>query len=128
MSGERRKVLVVDDSKVARSQVRQALHALEIEILEASNGFLASGVVEANPDVGLVLCDVNMPLVGGMEFLRKLKANPSTATIPVLMLTTEGHPKRVKEAKDLGAAGWIIKPFKPELLVETVKQYVGGGA
>lgn len=124
MSAQRPKVLVVDDSKVARSQVRQALQSLELEILEASNGFLASGVVEAHPDCALVLCDVNMPLVGGLELLRKLKSKESTARIPVLMLTTEGHPARVKEARDLGAEGWIIKPFKAELLAATVRQYV----
>lgn len=118
-----KKVIVVDDSRVVRQQVRAALAELPIEIVEAADGQEGEANIRAaGAEAALVICDVNMPLVSGILLLRNLKADATTRDVPVLMLTTEGHPDLVREARQLGAVGWLVKPFKPNLLVEAVKK------
>lgn len=117
-----KKVIVIDDSRVVRQQVRAALAELPIEILEAADGQEGEATIRAAGEVALVVCDVNMPLVSGIMLLRNLKSDEATRGVPVLMLTTEGHPDLVREARQLGAVGWLVKPFKPNLLVEAVKK------
>jgi len=120
-----KKVIVIDDSRVVRQQVRAALAELPIEIIEAADGQEGEAAVRAaltTAPPSLVICDVNMPLVSGIMLLRNLKSDAATAGVPVLMLTTEGHPDLVREARQLGAVGWLVKPFKPNLLVEAVKK------
>ncbi len=117
-----KKVIVVDDSRVVRQQVRAALAELPIEVIEAADGQEGEATIRAAGNAALVICDVNMPLVSGIMLLRNLKADPATKDVPVLMLTTEGHPDLVREARQLGAVGWLVKPFKPNLLVEAVKK------
>lgn len=117
-----KKVIVIDDSRIVRQQVKAALADLDVEILEAADGQAGEASVRATPDCALVICDVNMPIVGGLALLRTLKGDDATKAVPVLMLTTEGHPDLVREARQLGALGWLVKPFKPNLLVETVRK------
>ena len=71
--------------------------------------------LDAAPGTRLVVCDVNMPRMGGLEFLERCRANGST--VPVVMLTTEGQVELIQRARSLGAKGWLVKPFKPEQLV-----------
>ncbi|HEY3745881.1 MAG TPA: response regulator, partial [Gemmatimonadaceae bacterium] len=71
-------------------------------------------------DVRLVVCDVNMPRMNGLEFLQKLKEDG--LEVPVIMLTTEGQHDLIQQAKTLGARGWIVKPFKPDLLLAAAKR------
>jgi len=116
------KVLVVDDSMMVRQQVKRALAAAEFTVVEAQDGVDALEKLTANPDVSLVVCDVNMPRMGGMDFLEALRKLPQFAALPVVMLTTEAQPELVAKAKTFGAKGWIIKPFKPELLLAAAKK------
>jgi two-component system chemotaxis response regulator CheY len=113
-------VLVVDDSLLVRRQVSAALKGLGYPMLEAVDGVEALTQLEANPNTGLIVCDVNMPRMNGLELLERLGALGSV--VPVVMLTTEGQPELIQRAKSLGAKGWIVKPFKPEHLVATAKK------
>jgi len=113
-------ILVVDDSLMVRKQVGAALRGLGYGIVEAVDGLDALEKLEGDPNTRLIVCDVNMPRMNGIEFLERLVARNST--VPVVMLTTEGQPELIQRAKALGAKGWIIKPFKPEFLVATAKK------
>ena len=114
------KVLVIDDSLMVRQQVSRALSAAGFAILEATDGVEALQKLESSPETRLVVCDVNMPRMNGIEFLERLSANGSP--VPVVMLTTEGQPELIQRAKALGAKGWIVKPFKPDLLIAAAKK------
>jgi len=113
-------ILVIDDSSMVRKQVAGALKALDYTVLEAVDGVDALEKLASNEGVRLIVCDVNMPRMNGLEFLERLGAR--TAEVPVLMLTTEGQPSLMQRAKQLGAKGWIVKPFKPEFLAATAKK------
>jgi two-component system chemotaxis response regulator CheY len=111
------KVLIVDDSIMVRRQVGMALTGAGFHIVEACDGADALEKLAANADVGLVVCDVNMPRMNGLEFLEKVRAG-----LPVMMLTTDGQPELIRRAKELGAKGWLVKPFKPDLLVAAARK------
>jgi two-component system chemotaxis response regulator CheY len=114
------RVMVVDDSLMVRQQVSRALTDAGFAVVEAHDGVDALAKLAAGPGVALVVLDVNMPNMGGIELLQSMRAHGDYAALPVVMLTTEGQPRLMQQAKELGARGWIIKPFKPELLVAAV--------
>jgi two-component system chemotaxis response regulator CheY len=115
-------ILVVDDAAVVRKQVRKALERAGYTAIEAVDGAEGLDKVAANPHIRLVVCDVHMPRMNGIEFLEQLRERASP--IPVLMLTAEAHPDLVRRAQHLGARGWIMKPLKLESLVAVVKKVV----
>jgi len=117
-----RKVLVVDDSASVRQQVRLALDEAGFETVDAIDGVDGLNKLAEHPDLSLVICDVNMPNMDGLEMLEQALAQPSTRDIPIVMLTTEGQPGMIERAKQAGAKGWIVKPFKPHLLVATAEK------
>jgi len=117
-----RKVLVVDDSASVRQQVRLALDEAGFETVDAIDGVDGLNRLAEHPDLSLVICDVNMPNMDGLEMLEQALAQPSTRDIPIVMLTTEGQPGMIERAKQAGAKGWIVKPFKPHLLVATAEK------
>ncbi|MBP8302464.1 MAG: response regulator [Planctomycetes bacterium] len=117
-----KRVLVVDDSQSIRQHVGATLVAAGFEVVEAVDGVDALERLTAGLDVALVLCDVNMPRLNGLELLDKLQAQGLLARVPVVMLTTEGQPTMMQRAKQAGAKGWIVKPFKPPLLVAAVQK------
>ncbi len=117
-----KKILVVDDSLTVRQQVALALTGAGFQVVEAADGVDGLEKMTAHPDLAMVLCDVNMPRMTGIEMLEELKRRGDRAGIPVLMLTTEAAPPLVDRAKKAGAKGWIVKPFKPELLVAAVSR------
>ena len=81
--------------------------------------------IESRSDLALVICDINMPRMSGLEMLERVSSAIFDSNLPIVMLTTEGRPQLVKQAKALGAKGWMIKPFKPKLLVAAAKKLVG---
>jgi two-component system chemotaxis response regulator CheY len=118
-----KKILVIDDSETVRQQVRQALATAGYDVVEAVDG--VDGLEKlraADGDVALALCDVNMPRMNGLEVVAEV--NRSGPSIPILMLTTEGQPSLIRRARESGAKGWIVKPFKPELLLAAVTKLV----
>lgn len=112
-----RKILIVDDSTTVRQQVGLVLTQAGYEVVEAADGQEAVTKVTGTPDLSLVVCDVNMPVMDGLEFLETIKREPKHADLPVLMLTTEGQPAQMQRAKKAGAKGWMVKPFVPDLLL-----------
>ena len=115
------KILVVDDSAMVRRQVGAALKAIGYAVVEAEDGVDALEKLDASPDMRMIVCDVGMPRMNGLEFLEQLSARGST--VPVVMLTTEGQSELIQRARSLGAKGWIVKPFKAEFLEATAKKF-----
>jgi len=116
-----KKILIVDDSATVRQQVRAALASC-FEVVEASDGVEGLEAIVGRNDLAAVVCDVNMPRMGGLELLQLAGAKGKLTGLPILMLTTEGQPALVKQAKAAGAKGWIVKPFKPELLLAALRK------
>jgi two-component system chemotaxis response regulator CheY len=127
LSVKKIKVLIVDDSAVMRKIVERALRqgGLDIgEVLEAGNGAEALIAVRKG-GLDLILSDINMPVMDGLEFLRNLAAEDLAEGVPVVMITTEGSESRVVEALSAGARGYLRKPFTPEQVKERVAPLVG---
>jgi two-component system, chemotaxis family, chemotaxis protein CheY len=119
---KRPRILIVDDSSVMRKIIERSLRqaGLELgEIVEAGNGIEALAAVQAGV-FDLVLSDINMPAMDGIEFLRQLVTIESCKGTPVVMITTEGSESRVVEALSIGAKGYIRKPFTPDQIKERV--------
>jgi two-component system chemotaxis response regulator CheY len=119
-------VLLIDDSVVIRKMLRRVLGdpALGInEIFEAGDGSQALCVLKDSP-IQVVFCDVNMPVMGGLEFLECVRDNAEWSSIPVLMVTTEGGQESVVRAVQLGAKGYIRKPFTPDEVKQKLAECV----
>lgn len=113
----RKKILTVDDSKTVRIIVRKTFKNYDCEILEAGNGVEGLALAaKAMPD--LILLDVTMPVMDGVEMLTKLKADPQLKSIPVMMLTAEGGRDHVLKIAKIGVRDYIVKPFEEDLLIE----------
>ncbi len=117
-----KKILVVDDSPTVRQQVANAMAGTGLELLEAADGAEGLEKIEKDGEIGLVILDVNMPRMNGLEMLEAMKAGGKNGNVHVVMLTSEGQKSLIERAKKAGAKGWIVKPFKPELLVSAVKK------
>jgi two-component system, chemotaxis family, chemotaxis protein CheY len=114
--------LIVDDSSVMRKIVERSLRQAGIElskVFEAGNGSEALAVLEENR-VELILCDINMPVMGGLEFVKQLSGVKNAKGVPVVMITTEGSESHVVQALSAGAVGYIRKPFTPDQVKEHV--------
>jgi two-component system chemotaxis response regulator CheY len=116
------KILIIDDSASVRRQVSTILTSEGFEIIEAADGIEGSAHIRSDVNLALVLCDINMPRLNGLDMLESVSAEISKKAIPVVMLTTEGEPEAMTRARRAGARGWIIKPFKDQLLVGAVKK------
>jgi two-component system, chemotaxis family, chemotaxis protein CheY len=120
--------LIVDDSSVMRKIVERSLRQAGIEltqVLQAGNGAEALAVLQDNR-VDLILCDINMPVMDGLEFVRQLSGVEKAKGVPVVMITTEGSEAHVVQALSCGARGYIRKPFTPEQVKEQVLPILAG--
>ena len=121
------RVLIVDDSSVMRKIVERSLRQAGLDmssVTEAGNGAEALGKLDANL-VDLILSDINMPVMDGLEFVRRLQTMDKLRGIPVVMITTEGSESNVVQALSLGAKGYIRKPFTPDQVKEHVLPVLG---
>ena len=113
-------VLIVDDSSAIRKILQRVLQKAELpigQIYEAGDGCEALALLQQTP-VGLVLSDINMPNMDGLQLLSHLKASETWKSVPVVMITTEGSQAKVVEAVEKGAAGYVRKPFTPDQIKE----------
>lgn len=117
------KILSVDDSRVVRMIVARALKPYDCQIFEAANGAEALEVARRERPA-LVILDVTMPVMTGLEMLSKLRQEPELQATPVLMLTAESSQENIAKADELGISGYVAKPFKEEQLLEKVRQVV----
>jgi two-component system chemotaxis response regulator CheY len=114
--------LIVDDSSVMRKIVERSLRQAGLgisQVIEAANGAEALAVVEKNK-LDLILCDINMPVMDGLEFVKQLAGLENAKGVPVVMITTEGSEGHVVQALSAGARGYIRKPFTPDQVREHV--------
>jgi two-component system, chemotaxis family, chemotaxis protein CheY len=118
------RILAVDDSPSMRDMVRIALTGAGFDVSQAADGQEALALARRSA-FDLVLSDVNMPVMDGIELIRALRAESSYRHTPILMLTTESSTDRKREGKEAGATGWIVKPFDPAQLVATMHRVLG---
>ena len=117
-------ILTVDDSKSMRQAVRFALEPLGYGIVEAEDG--VDGLEKlAENHVDLVITDLNMPNLDGIEFIAAVRDSGNYTGLPLVMLTTEGQAEKMRAGKKAGASGWIVKPFNELQLELTVKKFIG---
>lgn len=116
-------ILAVDDSTSMRQMVCFTLKGAGYDVVEAIDGEDALKLAQ-DKTVSLVLTDVNMPNLDGIGLIKKLRELPSYKFTPILMLTTESGGDKKAEGKAAGATGWIVKPFNPDQLVDTIKQVI----
>jgi two-component system chemotaxis response regulator CheY len=122
------RALIVDDSSVMRKIVERSLRQAGIDltqVLQAGNGAEALAVLKDNR-VDLILCDINMPVMDGLEFIKQLPGIENAKDVPVVMITTEGSESHVVQALSCGARGYIRKPFTPEQVKEHVMPVLAG--
>lgn len=117
-------ILAVDDSPSMRQMVSFTLKEAGYDVIEAEDGVDALAKAKRST-VQLVLTDVNMPKMDGIELIRELRELPSYKGVPILMLTTESGTDKKLEGKAAGATGWIVKPFDPEKLLATIAKVMG---
>ena len=116
---ELRKVLIVDDSVSMRQMVGFTLRQGGYEVIEAEHGQDALNKL-AGATVDLILTDLNMPVMDGITLIQNVRKQPAHKSKPILMLTTEGLAAKKEQGKAAGATGWIVKPFDPEKLLQTL--------
>lgn len=124
------RALIVDDSSVMRKIVERSLRQAGLEmaaVLEAGNGAEALAVIAENK-VDLILCDINMPVMDGLEFVKQLASVKNAKNVPVVMITTEGSESHVVQALSAGARGYIRKPFTADQVKEHVLPLLGVNA
>jgi two-component system chemotaxis response regulator CheY len=118
-------ILIVDDSSLVRSQLRTALEAKGVRVIEAENGSEGLWRARENP-VDLVVADVHMPVMDGIRMVEELRKLPEYATTPIFILTSDAATRRADEGKKAGANAWILKPVKTELLWKAIEKALFG--
>ncbi|MEL6104554.1 MAG: response regulator [Planctomycetota bacterium] len=118
-------ILIVDDSESARERVVEVLTTTTIEVIEAMDGLEGLQATRAG-GIDCVITDVNMPRMTGIEMIAEIRKEPRFNDLPILVLSIDGAIHQIAEAKRVGASGWIIKPFKTEILRKAVAALVDG--
>jgi two-component system chemotaxis response regulator CheY len=117
-------IMTVDDSTSVRQMVGFTLKQAGYGVVEAIDGKDALGKLNGST-VSMMITDLNMPNMDGIELIKKVRAQNQYKFIPIIMLTTESQAAKKQEGKAAGATGWIVKPFKPEQLLAVVKKVLG---
>jgi two-component system chemotaxis response regulator CheY len=108
-----KKVLVVDDSALIHQMYKMVLMRYKCDIIDALNGQEGLDKLVKNPDVNLILLDINMPLMNGLEFIKKVKDLGKYDNIPIIIVSTEGKEEDTMRGLTLGDKGYVKKPFQP---------------
>ena len=119
-----KKILAVDDSISIRKSISFILGQENYDVTEAEDG--ADGLKKAMSDkFGLIITDINMPNMDGIEFIKELRNTSEYKFTPIIVLTTENQDSKMQEGRAAGATGWIVKPFSSEKLIAVVKKILG---
>jgi two-component system chemotaxis response regulator CheY len=113
-------ILIVDDSESIREIVSFTLETEGYNVLVGIDG--QDAMKHLSSPVDLIITDLHMPVMNGIEFIKAVRSSASHKTVPILFLTTESQSEKKMEAKDAGATGWIIKPFVPSKLIEAINK------
>lgn len=116
----KKKVLVVDDSITIRKQVVAAVESAGFEAVQAVDGVDALEKMATAGDVSIIVSDVNMPRMSGVDLLERIRGEAATANIPFVILTSDGQAASVQRARQLGVGGYLKKPFRAELLLAAI--------
>jgi two-component system, chemotaxis family, chemotaxis protein CheY len=115
-------IMVVDDSSSLRQVVRMSLEGAGYQVLEAADGQAALALLDGR-QIHMVVCDVNMPKLDGISFVKQAKQLPAYRFLPVLMLTTESSEEKKQAGKAAGAKAWMLKPFSPSSMLAAVAKF-----
>ena len=115
------KIITIDDDPVVRTLIKKTFSSLGFEVITAADGFEGLQAIENNqPDI--IFLDIMMPIIDGLEVLKRIKATPKIAKIPVIMFTAISDGQMVVESSKFGAEDYIIKPFQSSVLIQKVKE------
>ncbi|TWI71215.1 two-component system chemotaxis response regulator CheY [Desulfobotulus alkaliphilus] len=120
-----KRVLVVDDAPSIRMLVRFSLTKAGYLVEEACDGREALIRLEEPPFPDLVVTDLHMPVMNGLEFIERVRSHGTLRFIPVIIFTSPQEPEKRKEARRAGASAWIEKPFRPEALQRMIRRFIG---
>jgi CheY-like chemotaxis protein len=123
----KKKILVVDDFASIRNFVCETLERKGYETIGAANGNEAFKMLSETSDINLVLTDYNMPECTGFELLKKIKSHNAVASVPVVFLTTESNPDKMRAARDAGLSAWIKKPYRAETFFSQIENAIANG-
>ena len=118
-------ILVVDDSATVRNEVSSSIqsHGMTVEV--AVDGKDGLEKLKKDPSVKLIISDVNMPNMDGLTMVEKVRSELGNSTVNIIMLTTESDPRMKERGKAAGVKGWIVKPFKGDNVVASIKKLIG---
>ena len=116
-------IMTVDDSASVRQMVSFTLRTAGYQVLEAADGVQA--LANLRGSVNLILTDLNMPRMDGIELTRQVRANPVYKYVPIVLLTTESQEAKKQAGRAAGATGWIVKPFHADQLLSVVRKVLG---
>ena len=119
-------ILIVADSATMLMSLKSALSLGGFQVETATNGQVALDKLKAGLKPNLILTDINMPVMGGLEMIGKVRAMPSCRFFPILTLTTESETAKRDEGRRLGATGWLVKPVSGADLLKVIKQVLPG--
>jgi two-component system chemotaxis response regulator CheY len=123
-----KKIMIVDDSKTIRSSVEYTLKKEGYDVIKAEDGqdglekLAENSSRKERPE--MIISDINMPKMGGIEFIKEVKQDSKFKFIPILILTTESQNEMKQKGKQAGAAGWLVKPFEPQQLLGVIEKFV----
>lgn len=119
------KILVAEDSSTMRRILVMCLAELQVtDVIEVDAGNEVLPMLQAEPDVGLILLDWNMPFMNGLDCLQLIRSTPSTKNIPVIMVTSDASDESMEQAYAQGANGYLVKPFQKEKFCEVVGAFI----
>ena len=118
-------ILLVDDAMTVRNLAKFALSKGGYTIIEAADGVEGLKAAQGNK-IDLIITDLNMPNMNGLEMAKQIKENPDLKGVPIFMLTTEASQTTAQQGKEIGILAWIVKPFVPDKLLGAVQKVLGG--
>lgn len=118
-------ILIVDDASSMRGLIAMTLKNNGYETIEGCDGRDGFEKLKSAAKVDLIITDLNMPNMDGIEMIKLVKALSQAKFIPIIMLTTESQDEKKEQGRQAGAKAWIVKPFKPDILIGAIKKIIG---